>query len=107
MSMVFCMSADEQLRSRIAEFVNAEEYIITRPKAGKEDRQIDIRQYVDNIETENDKIRVILKYNMNGSVKFEEIYKHIFGLDDLGETEVYREKFFRDEDGSIMGPEEV
>lgn len=107
MSMVFSVSADEQLRSRIDEFVNAEEYIITRPKAGKEDQQIDIRQYVDNIETENDKIRVILKYNMNGSVKFEEIYKHIFGLDDLGETEVYRERFFRDEDGSIMGPEEV
>lgn len=107
MNMVFATEPDEPMKERIENFLKAEEYIIERQRQNKPPQNVDIRQYVDNIETKEGKINVILKYNMDGSIKFEEIYRHILGLEDLGEIEVYRERFFRDEDGSILGPEEV
>ncbi|MFO8062903.1 MAG: TIGR03960 family B12-binding radical SAM protein [bacterium] len=105
-SMVFGFNVTDKTKEKIADFLDSEEYIIEREKKDKI-KQYNIREFIDDIEIENNLVRVILKYNNNGSVKFSEIENNILGLNPHDSPDVYREKFYRKDNGNIIEVEKI
>lgn len=105
-SMVFRFNVTEESAERIAGFLDCDEYIIKREKKDKI-KEYNIREFIDDIEVGDNLVRVILKYNNNGSVKFSEIENNILGLNCEDNPDVYREKFYRKENGNIIEVENI
>ena len=106
LNMVFKLSITNTIENSIEKFLLAKELIIRREKEGKI-TEINIRDYIDDIEIGDDLIRIILKYNTVGNIKFDEIIKNVIGLEGTEDIEIYRENFYKKEENMIIKVEDL
>lgn len=106
LNMVFKLPISNIIENNINNFLLAKDFIIKRKKEGKI-TEINVRNYIDDIERGDNLIRVILKYNTVGNIKFDEIMKNIIGLEGIEDIEIYREKFYKKEENMITEVENL
>lgn len=105
LSMIIQTPVDGELKKRIEHFNESDSFTVQRDKNNKTE-DIDIRPFIDSIEAHDGFIRVILMYNIQGGVKFDEMINSILKLGER-EMKVKRERFYRIEDNKTYNVEEI
>ncbi|MDD3803295.1 MAG: TIGR03960 family B12-binding radical SAM protein [bacterium] len=100
LDMVFQMKGGDAMRNRTEKFLSSKEYIVER-KNNEKVTEMNIRKFVQNIEIEEEKVRVRIIFQQDGGIKFDELTHEILGIEELEDIKIYREKFFLEENGIL------
>lgn len=102
----FLFNVKEENRSAAAAFLGADEFFSERDSAGGMEK-VNIRRFVESVEFTENSAKAAVNLLKEGSIKFEELYRKVLGIDALGDTSVFREGLYVFEDNIEKRIEEL
>ncbi len=105
LSMIVETEITESIRENIKTFIDSKSFITKRLKNDRIE-EVDIRPFVERIDIFDSYIRIILLYNIQGGVKFEELIRDVLNIGEQ-EKRIRREKFYKIENNIEHSIEEL